>query len=336
MEKQGKKTKPQKTRKRNLNVVYFVDSGKTKSFTIPLIRFNGFFALGMFVLAWALVSTWFLYYLVSENIYYRTRYKSALTTIFAYQGRYDGVYEKAYPNLLTQNLLADSTNKEDGGDVEGDTSKSDSGVKKDLNEAKSSEVKREAPKVTSTNLQATSPSEKIQDNAEQPLASEPEGWTLAVTKSDVSKDPKGFELSFSIKNLSASRKASGYVWAVASFLKESGETVYFSAPSHLKVDQYGKVVDATRSHRFSIRNFKRKNFSFLAPEGLSGELTGIEIGLMTSGGDSRITKLSKKIEYDYAAMHRTATKSETNEGDKDLQEKKEGEAPDASPAAKEG
>jgi hypothetical protein len=89
---------PKKGRKRRLNVIYFVDSARTRSFSVPIGRLNvllfGFLAL----LTWSVASVALLVWLGQDRREVSERLHTALATIFEYEQRNDQVYEMAYPN----------------------------------------------------------------------------------------------------------------------------------------------------------------------------------------------------------------------------------------------
>lgn len=84
-------------RKRKLNLIYFVDSARTKSLSIPLGRLKVLIACQLFLLAWSVGSIGAIVWLLRGKIELRTQLEDSLTTIFEYESRYDRVYDIAYP-----------------------------------------------------------------------------------------------------------------------------------------------------------------------------------------------------------------------------------------------
>jgi hypothetical protein len=315
MEQRQKKSKPQRVeRKKRLNIVYFVDSSRTRSFSISLNRVRAILAVAGGIVTWALVGTGFVYYLVRENIQHRTNYRSALTAIFDYQSRYDGVYERAYPDGRQLRAAADNAveNKKPGGQADSDLGDADFSVgHADVTKtpAKQEVVKIPAKPVA---IQPEASKASIPKAASAPIAkpavgmdaktaeqaAAPAEWMIDLEKPSVEKKGQGFDLNFALRNRQKDAKADGYVWAIATVMRESGETVYFPAPLNLAIDRFGNAVDGHRAHKFSIKHYKAKKFSFRTPEGVSGILTNIDIGLMNQDGTSKVFKVPLKFKVD--------------------------------------
>lgn len=88
-------------RKRKLNLIYFVDSARTKSLSIPLGRLKVLIALQLCLLAWSVGSIGALVWLQRGKSELRQQLADSLKTVFEYESRYDRVYEIAYPGEIS-------------------------------------------------------------------------------------------------------------------------------------------------------------------------------------------------------------------------------------------
>ncbi|NRA65152.1 MAG: hypothetical protein HRU19_11760 [Pseudobacteriovorax sp.] len=259
---------PKQSRKRFLNIIYFVDSNKTKTFKLSL---KSSYIVGIFLVAsmiWSVTSTVLLIKSYSHDIQQTDRVKKLLSTIFTYQTRYDGIYEKSYP---TKAKTALSQTKGGSGDsVTADADKADSSTSK-----------------TGTNLAAkkliTPDSDKTQNQVE-------EGKKTAVKEDNVStkegikidkyepvKSDRSFSLSFAVKNLDRPTRTHGYVIGFASFKTASGEVKVISSPSDITESQAIKPWELPRDHRFAIKYYTRKTLNFEVPKELTGTMESIKI-----------------------------------------------------------
>jgi hypothetical protein len=288
------------------------------------------------ILVWALTGSGFVYYLARENIKYRADYKLAMAAIFDYQSRYDGVYEKAYPAGRQVRTTAENSgvkksslavDESELGDADFSVGRSEpaKGSAKVAQAEKSkspviptlalSPALAPAPALTPSVLPVISDA-KVADAI--PGTSE---WMLDLEKPSIEKKGKGFDLNFALRNRQRDQKADGYVWAIATVIRESGETVHFPAPVNLPIDNQGNATDGRRAHKFSIRHYIVKKFNFETPKGVSGILTNIDIGLMNQDGSSKIFKVPLKFKVDLPVVQPEGTTkpgpSAKTEGDAD-------------------
>ena len=88
---------PASGRKRQLNLIYFIDASRTRTINLPLFQVNvllfGFIA----VMAWAVGSIFVLFTIHRDNEELAKRLRTSMATLFDYEVRHDGVYEIAYP-----------------------------------------------------------------------------------------------------------------------------------------------------------------------------------------------------------------------------------------------
>jgi hypothetical protein len=318
MDQKKPQTKPKQTaREKRLNVVYFVDSARTRSFSLSLGKLNLLLALGGMFVVWAFVATGFVYYLINATVEHRVRYRTALSTIFDYQSRYDGVYELAYPEgqriATTKSESATKTDLAD--DDENDLADSD--FADATSEPRPGANAPERKQIAAPTVQASANESKealapATTDASDSGTKSPAEWLIDLERPSVEKRPQGFDLNFALRNLQKDSKADGYVWAVATVLRDSGEAVHFSAPMNLPLDHDGNVADGRRAHKFSIRHYKAKKFSFLTPDGVTGTLTNISVGLLNQDGASKVFKVPVKVKIDKPVPPRPGAEKEVS------------------------
>ncbi len=84
--------------KRQLNIIYFVDSSKTRTIKIPLGRVSVVLLLLSAVGVWSVASAFVLNAAYADRIDMTRKLRTTLATVFDYETRHDGVYDLAYPN----------------------------------------------------------------------------------------------------------------------------------------------------------------------------------------------------------------------------------------------
>ncbi len=93
---------PQSPRKKTLNIIYFVDSSRTRSLKIPLGRAQLTLFLALGTMVWAVGSALLLAQAHKDNDGLTRSLRASMATVFEYETRYDGVYEIAYPGKGAQ------------------------------------------------------------------------------------------------------------------------------------------------------------------------------------------------------------------------------------------
>lgn len=93
---------PQSPRKKTLNIIYFVDSSRTRSLKIPLGRAQLTLFLALGTMVWAVGSAMLLAQAHKDNDGLTRSLRASMATVFEYETRYDGVYEIAYPGKGAQ------------------------------------------------------------------------------------------------------------------------------------------------------------------------------------------------------------------------------------------
>ncbi len=247
-------------RKRFLNVIYFVDSNKTKTFKFSLRASYVAISLLVIMLFWSMFSTALLVSNYNRAAVRSQRIRNLLATIFNYQTRYDKVYEKTYPMKLHANDAATVTA------VNKDSEKADPESKP---EATISLAAKPAPQAV-----ATATAGKTESTPDPPKRAKPQ---VKVEKFKVNTKPDGLSLKFAVKNLDRPNKANGYVIGFAKFLGLNGTTRLVTSPSDIKEGEPINKWALPRGHRFSIRYYTQKTLDFDLPDKNGGSFESIKI-----------------------------------------------------------
>jgi hypothetical protein len=283
--------------KRQLNIIYFIDSSKTRTIKIPLGRVSALLLVLSAVGVWSVGSAVLLNLAYGERTELTTKLRTALATVFDYETRVDGVYDIAYPSGKTgagpsvakaesetpppavETALAKLASDEPTGTAEevdaAGANGEDGGVQ--MPAAKSLSAKS-LPKARET-------AESRKPEPSDPSAS---GAPILVGNPVVESGGSGLQVRFDLTNKSG-RRAEGYIWGVASFKSDKGEVTYIVDPPTLGVKTDGEVADPSRSANFGIRKFKKMSFNFPVDKGLNGTFTGIKIGVTDKSGANRTT-----------------------------------------------
>ena len=95
--------KPRSPRKRLLNIIYFIDSKRTRTLQISLKTAGLSVGILAVMIVWSLVASGLLVNELLVNNHLRDHTRRLLSNIFNYQTRYDNVYERAYPDQSAGN-----------------------------------------------------------------------------------------------------------------------------------------------------------------------------------------------------------------------------------------
>lgn len=279
-------------RKRQLNVIYFVDSARTRSFNIPLGRLNVLLFLLAGMLTWSVASVGLMIWMARGQEDLALRLRQALATVFDYETRYDGVYDVAYPTGDKSGTVAKTVaDTEPGATTSGDqltaaaeaateaAAESDAAMAPAANVAAADEASGDA-------APDANPAEAPGSSAGAAASGEA---NVVVGNPVLEAGPAALELRFDLSSKSGQDRAEGFVWAVAEFTTADGKKLYIGAPSAIQVKDDGEPSFPQRSAIFGIRRFKKKVFSFPLIKDVSGTFTGIRIGVMDRTGGNRTT-----------------------------------------------
>jgi hypothetical protein len=264
-------TSPLTQRQKHLNVIYFIDSSKTRSFKVSLkwtYLAVGFMA---FLVFWFFFSGIMLMAVANQNAKSHTRIKNLLGTIFQYQSRYDQVYETAYessPQVAKQAEIAANKGKAAPPAKPAEIAKPQEPAKKVETAAATKEAEPKKPEAN-------------------PAAQVP--FPIEV----IDFVDKGFEsyvqVKFAIRNFDSTRKISGYVWGVATYENADGVKTYVGSPAGVRLNADGQAPTGKSGDRFGLKFFKAKTFIFPFPAS-QGRFTEIKVFVANVDGDLQFTK----------------------------------------------
>lgn len=266
-----------KPRKRFLNVVYFIDSSRTRTMKLPLPRVQLFVFCALTMVAWSVGSLFIIGALVKDRTDLISSLRQSMNTVFEFESVHDGVYETAYPTgkiqpkqtqpVMTTAATTPSTNVVTGtGKALQDNAKPSSASLP--GKAAPEEMAKVAP---------TSQKDVQKDRSVDVVVSNP------VVKTSTS----ALNLTFDLTNKDPNARSEGYLWATAEFKSDSGETHILKAPSEIAVNGKGEIEDHKRATFFAIRRFKRNEFQFQLIKDHPGTVIGVKIGISDKPGEHR-------------------------------------------------
>lgn len=290
------KTKP---RKQFLNIVYFVESSRTRTLKIPMGRVHVLLFCALTLLGWSVASAAIISVLVNDRAELVGNLKQTMQTVFEFESLYDGVYERAYPSgkSQTSKTIAAASNQNGSSNHSGQSTHSKSAAassetpsKQVANEEKPVEVaKQEQPKPI-TAAPTKSATTSVEPATEENKVSPPSGKNVDVRVSNpvVKTTQDRLKLTFDLTNKNGSEKSEGYIWATAEFKTESGDVHVLKAPLSIDANSKGDITDHRRASFFSIRRFKRNEFSFDLMKGYTGTVVGVKIGISDKLGANKM------------------------------------------------
>jgi hypothetical protein len=286
-------------RRQKLNVIYFVDSSRTRSLTISIGRLNALLFALLTMMTWSVVSIGLLAWVLRGNHELRNRLRDSLATIFEFESRYEEAFSVAYPtepkSVEAQPPSVASLYK--AGAAEGAksapqgaaTANSAAEEAASAGAAADAKVAETAAKTLPPSAAAAAPAATAAAATAQAAAATPQGATPVIVGNPVlEKGDTALELHFDLTNKSESDKADGYVWAIAEFVTTDGQRLFIGAPTEVGASATGEPTYPQRSASFSIRRYKKKSFTFPYVKGKAGTFTTVRIGIMERSGGGRM------------------------------------------------
>ncbi len=290
-------TEPKKRfeRKRYLNVIYFIDSSRTR--TLKFSIGASYFTVGALTVAviWSLVATSLLIrdrFVIAEM---RQHSRSLLETVFNYQTRYDEVYEKAYPEPgEKQENLAEEDDKDETAPVS--LPRSAEGKELAKTKSASATIGQEPTQSVLPIDQAAIAKDK--GTSEKTV----EGLPIAIDNFASTTLGRSLTVRLSLKNLNSPTKSSGVISGMARFIDSQNQT-------H---DIQGRTTPSGgEDAHFNIRYFKNKNLVFEAPKDLAGKFADVSITIKDDQGHSK--DFPYKVNKDILPTSPAAPKVEAKE-----------------------
>lgn len=265
---------PKSNRQRFLNVIYFVDSNRTQTFKFSLGMSYAILGALITTILWSLISTVLLINSYSHTSNQSDKIRSLLSTIFNYQTRYDGVYEKSYPSGDMPKKLPELDDYKTKGQPIADS-------KSKTNETEETvSLAAKASKPTPKAVPKAEVKPEAKTNPNQPTRTHPdktEGNYIKINRYNLQKRRNGVNLTVSIRNMIRPERATGYIVGYARFISLDGKTHIISSPGGFTEDQTIKRLDLPRSHRFSIKYYTKKSLVFNLPNKMGGTFESIKI-----------------------------------------------------------
>ena len=251
---------PGNKRKRHLNVIYFVDSSKTRSFKMTLgASYLVFGSMGV-ILIWSALSAIMLFATNDDAGQKSARIQSLLTSIYQYQIRYDKVYERAYPREGTKKETISALNKDTLGSFGSKNKKKQDSGYPNLSAKPNIDV-------------PTKPTPRNENNY---------GFEIENLKTWTTQ--KGVLARFSIRNKFSPTKSTGHVWGRAEYVSNDGKVYHTSSPDGVNADSTGKPGDYKRTYNFAIKYYKSHTLVFKPPESVEGRFLKVRIFIGDKSG----------------------------------------------------
>ena len=281
--------RPKAVRKKTLNIIYFVDSDRTKSIQLPTTTVTGL-AVGLGLLfVWFFFSAWLGFVFVRDRISLLNMVRDARSTLFDYESRFEDIYAIAYPY---------ETNRESAA-AEAPPAAPVAEVPKKAAPAKAAEestapvVPKPAAKPVPTAVVEAAvaavpvvPAKEVAKAApvESSLTGNASTSMVSVDNPIFKGSQENLELKVNINNRDSKRKAEGYVWAVATYRTDGGEEMFVGAPKGMQVNATGDTADPRNAQKYAIQFHKPKNFIFGTPPPGAGKFTQVKIVLQDYSG----------------------------------------------------
>lgn len=279
--KEKSSTRSRSERIRFLNVIYFVDSHRTRSLKFTLRTATISLVLLLLLLSWSFVASGLLFRQYSVNTDLRVHTRKLLSSIFSYQTRYDEVYESAYPGgTLPQTPDAEALALEKG-PAQVTESVSNEMIVDTSGDAINALADSTPP--------AISPKAKVVSQPTKP-PKQPQDIPIEIENFLHSIEANTLTIRFALKNLATPAKTSGTVTARAQFLDSSGQSSSIDTRLSGGEDEEGveNSESSSSGQHFNIRYYKNKVFYFDRPESKEGNFSSIEITLNDDNGKTKV------------------------------------------------
>lgn len=278
--------------KRQLSIIYFVDSSKTRTIKLPLGRVTVVLLILSAGIVWSAASAYLLDKAYTEQVDLTQKLRTSLATVFEYEARYDAVYDAAYPSARgIQPAVQAVAKKEAPPPVASALANIPS------EEPSATEAEADAAGAAGEGAHAAAAKAQAAKTPEASLEPMPvsdtaatggKGAPVAVGNPVIEAGKEALQVRFDLTNRNGGR-AEGHIWAVAEFKTDAGDVSYIADPPDVGVKSDGDVKHPAQSSNFGIRRFKKMSFSFPVNKELNGTFTGIKIGVTDKSGANRTT-----------------------------------------------
>ena len=279
-------------RQKFLNIIYFVDSNRTKTLKFSLNVGYVIFGALVATILWSMISTVLLVNSYNHSNKQSERVQNLLSTIFNYQTRYDSVYEKTYPaDKIPKKLpeLEDYDKKPEPLLSDGKAKSIETTANTISLAAKPKPIaKPEVKKAKEAPAKTTQESKRDSLNPVLPQRTSPEKEEQEYVKLDkfsVFKEKANLKVTVAIRNQIRPKRAHGFVIGFARYIGLDGKTHTISSPPGFSIDQKVKRLDLPRTHRFSIRYYTKKTLLFDLPDKKGGTFESIKVYVHKKNSD---------------------------------------------------
>jgi hypothetical protein len=283
--------------RKQLNIVYFIDSAKTRSFSVSLKKvyiIAGFLAA---MSLWSLGSIFIFVFLAQNAFETETELQSTRRLLFEYQVQHDRVFEKAYP--LNENVALKFREKSPNDFLASSLSPNNQETSPILPKGLMAIVESdkstitEEPPLEETNVPTAKKSPIDQKNSPNSMGRKKSTKEISSSLLDqivlenqvLIKQGKIINLSVDMMNRDQNKKIEGYLWVIAEYTYINGEKIFVNSPESVEMAPNGKgPKNPQQSSSFAIKRFKRKSFHFKLPKDDPGELTKLTLGIVDKLG----------------------------------------------------
>lgn len=248
-------TSKQNDNQKFLNIIYFVDANKTRSFKISMLKIK-YILLGLSVLfIWSISSIIIFTYINKNFDVQKERLSASLATIFEYQTRYDKVYERTYGEtneLVSKKNIEPATNP-----LQTPSKTTESTPHTHTDYIYNSDLKNIVVKKSSST------------------------WPVDIENLNIHHSNDDIQLSFSIKNINSPKLTEGLIWAVVTVVDNNKNSIHIGSPMNLKIDEHGNVeLPPINTKRYSIKYYKSENLYFPLNPKKTYQISHIRIGMI--------------------------------------------------------
>lgn len=288
-------------RKKTLNVIYFIDSEKTKSLQLNVATVVGLFSALSLVLLWFFASIYLGYVAIRDRSNLLNFVREARHTLFEYEARFENVYENVYPSEAKKETTQSAPGSDNSEPAPAVIAEAKAPILAQ-GDAKPKIVAVTAPRVAApvaVPVAVAAPKENAKSeiagttvagsnpNSVSAEAVAPSDSFLVKVDNAVFKNAtEKLEMRVDINNEDGKNKAEGYVWALATFKSDSGEEIFVAAPSGMHVNAGGDAGDIKNAQRYAIQYHKPKSFVFSSPKPGGGKFTQVKVVLQNYTGKS--------------------------------------------------
>jgi hypothetical protein len=269
-------------RKRQLNLIYFIDASRTHTITVSLGQLRVMIAFCVGLIVWSIASIALVASLLSDRANLLSRLHVALNTVFDYETRVDNVFDLAYPQPkasrppvaqvevkpVTASPAEPSLPPPPEAQFESKPEHNQESIAASDSAGSASIADAGAAKTKSND---------IPDSTEDAVVS--------ISRPVLLTHPTSLELRFDLTTRSGVDLAEGFIFAIAEFTTDQGERQFIGAPRDIAVSESGIPKLPLKATSFAIKRFKQKGFKFPIRANISGTFTKLHIAVIGTKGN---------------------------------------------------